>query len=812
MSSSWFFKTRQMSEAGKEFLLTQALATHMRSPRDRELVRESMAEEKPLEDIFSFFGAFYLYHYQGVRLLDITDQGEMTIEEQQALSVKEREMLELEIRQLLGNKQREELDVSKLVSEFFVSAIDDFSDSLQEHSKVVEPLINLLEKFLQKIPGEYSLNAVIDFLLEVTGWGEKWREEIYMKASGLKESSLSLRDELLRNHEEEVIESTLVKRAQDMLSINLQSIDENNWKDMLATQTKHTVAEAIIENRLNTRISLNGFRSGHKIRISLLEAFEAEIEMPTNLDSFEAQMAELASNLLVDSFAENPDEIFDALSVLTEMRTDEISEELASGGIRTGHNLMEGLSIKAPDEEEDSELNLSREELEEISRSLRRLEKIEETLEKPVKGMLRARGLRSSEIDKVSVETLTKNPSELIAIESQVIAELKKKLRLPTPEEISQLLELRAEYEDKNLDQIGSTAARMGQKLQYGETVEKLKYDLVWHSVISVLKNLARVIEIYIRSKHDLVRIKAILKSIYEESELELQFLREEILMDLASDRLLETKRVHPDLDASIIRSWYHARLQGIDLNTAISEVEKSPSPVFKDIIEKPLKTADLKIDNYAIAFDLMQRFLTKQRQEKVEREALMIEAKKREERLLESKKDDLDVMNYVSTKAYTAFRAIGRVGKRGLEWNSNDDTKLANLLSFYIRRNRGRTICSSCGEEVSEEYCPQHGSANIRNSNDIDNLSNFVRQAVSDIKEGLIGPKSESMTWDEARSLVKREISKLKQRGKITGKTDVNNLLPGEINYIVGPAIAEIIGQYFNDSLKYAARSADIA
>ena len=808
MSSSWLLKTRQMSEAGKEFLLTQALATHMRSPRDRELVRENMAEEKPLEDIFSFFGAFYLYHYQGVRLLDITNQGEMTIEEQQALNVKEREMLELEVRQLLGNKQREELDVSKLVSEFFVSAIDKYSDNLEEQSKIVE----LLEKFLQKIPREYSQNAVIDFILEATGWGDTWREEIYMKASGLKESSLSLRDELLRDHDEEVIESTLIKRAQELLSIDLQSMDESSWQDMLSAESKQNVAKAIIENRFKTGVSLDGFCAAHGIRISLLEEFEAEIEMPTNLDSFENRMAELASDLLVDAFKENPDEIFNALSVLTEMSDSDISQELASRGVRTGKALIQGFSIETPEEKDDSELTLSREEMEEVSRSLRRLEKIEQTLEKQVKGMLRARGFSSSEIDKVSVQTLTKNPRELLAIESQVVGELKKKLRLPSPEEISQLLELRAEYADKNLDQIGSTAVRMGQTLQYGETVEKLKHDLVWHLVISVLKNLARVIEIYIRSKHDLVRIKAILKSIYEESELELQFLREEILMDLASDRLLETKRIHPDLDASTIRSWYHARLQGIDLNTAGSEVEKSPSPVFKGIIEKQLQTADLKIDNYAIAFDLMQRFLTKQRQEKLEREAMMIETKKREAKLLESKKDELDVMSYVSTKAYTAFRAIGRVGKRGLEWNSNDDTKLANLLSFYIRRNRGHTICTVCGQEVSEGYCPQHGSANIRDSNDIDNLSNFVRQAVSDIKEGLIGPKSESMPWDEARSLVKREISKLKQKGKLTGKTDVNNLLPGEINYIVGPAIAKIIGRYFNDSLKYAARGADIA
>ncbi|MFW9837945.1 MAG: hypothetical protein ACFFE7_10520, partial [Candidatus Thorarchaeota archaeon] len=66
MASSWVLKTRQMSEAGKEILLREALASHMRSTRDRQMFHELLQEKQPLQDVFSFFAAFYLHSYQGV--------------------------------------------------------------------------------------------------------------------------------------------------------------------------------------------------------------------------------------------------------------------------------------------------------------------------------------------------------------------------------------------------------------------------------------------------------------------------------------------------------------------------------------------------------------------------------------------------------------------------------------------------------------------------------------------------------------------------------------------------------------------------
>ena len=63
-----------MSEAGKEILLREALVSHMRSTRDRQLFQELLMENRPLKDVFSFFAAFYLHSYQGVRLLTPSEE------------------------------------------------------------------------------------------------------------------------------------------------------------------------------------------------------------------------------------------------------------------------------------------------------------------------------------------------------------------------------------------------------------------------------------------------------------------------------------------------------------------------------------------------------------------------------------------------------------------------------------------------------------------------------------------------------------------------------------------------------------------
>jgi hypothetical protein len=101
-----------------------------------------------------------------------------------------------------------------------------------------------------------------------------------------------------------------------------------------------------------------------------------------------------------------------------------------------------------------------------------------------------------------------------------------------------------------------------------------------------------------------------------------------------------------------------------------------------------------------------------------------------------------------------------------------------------------------------------------MKEATDMDNLAVFIMRGIYEIKDGLVGTGkgAEPMPWDKAKSAVDREIGILKRKGKLTSKTNLKELLPGEINYVIGPAMCAIVGEYFNDSLVYAARRADIA
>ncbi len=816
MSSSWVLKTRQGSEAGKEILLREALVTHMRSTRDRQLFAELLSETQPLEDVFSFFASFYLHSYQGIRLLSATDAPELTTEGKDELGQEERRQLELEIRQIYGNKQREEIDTSRLTSELIIKLCNELGNKNPSSPDLKNQIIVLVNEYLKKIPSEYSPNHDVDLILEITGWGEKWRDELYTKASGLKESALSLREELLREHPSEVPETSILKMGLTQIFGKYEYSRGRLADIQIPTDRWDDITTAISERFCRTPIELEGILNAHKIRLELLELIEEDYETPTTIDDFEQRLGKRVTGEITSILASNPSILLNTLSHLCYIDEDDIKSQLRRKGIDDPTVIISGLQSYTDDTAvTPSGPQVSKDEMEMLERSLKTLEKIENTLERPVKGLLRSKGLRASELDKITLELLVKDRKTLVGIEIEVLSELEKKVRVPPPEEIKRLLEIRDQVETGALSSLGISSARdFSQQRVAEETIASLRMDIIWHFTTGILTNLTRVVESYIRSKQDLLRIKALLKSIYEDTDITLQFLREEILVDLASMRIYEMKTVHPELDANTICTWMHARFSSKDMMAARKDLENTPSPVFDGIVDIPLNLENLEFDNYGIAYDVMQRFLKRERLEKLAKEEYAFQAKQKEQKLIDSRREGIDVLMFLQNKSTTVFRAISRVGIKGLEWTPSDTTKCANLLAYYIRTNRGRPVCSACGVVPKDSKCEQHGKNFIKDANDMDNLAIFIMRGIFEIKDGLIGAGrgTEPMPWDKAKSVVEREIGVLKRKGKLTSKTNLKELLPGEINYIVGPAMCAIIGQYFNESLVYAARRADIA
>ncbi|MFX0045327.1 MAG: hypothetical protein ACFE8Z_05725, partial [Candidatus Hermodarchaeota archaeon] len=672
----------------------------------------------------------------------------------------------------------------------------------------------LIREYLAIIPKDSSANHDVDFLNRISAFDSSLRQELYSKASGLKESALSLRDEVLREHDSEVIEISVLKEGLERIWGAPQYASAHLSETMVFPVTMTQIASDVANQFCKGSNELAIIKKSYEIRLNILGALKSILDRPTTLDELESIIVSAASQNVASAIRAMPESAFEVISQLVQIPVEDIESAFRRKRLTDAEDIVKGLlTTKEPAEEAAPESEIDEVEMEYLERSIKAIDRLEKTLEKPVKGMLRSKGLRASELDKFTIQTLTKDRDTLLGFELQVLEALEQRMRVPSPEDVKRLLEAREKVNQGALSSIGVTSSSaMIEHRLHEETIASVKLDLAWHFMSSVMTNLARVVETYVRSRQDLLRIKALLKSIYEGTETDLQALREEILIDLASERIYELKTVYPDLGASDICSWMHARLSDQDMTAAKKELDATPSPVFEGVIDTPLVMDALEFDNYAIAYDIMHRFLRTERRKKMAKEELAVEAKIEEQRIAESKRSSLDVLSWLHTKSQTVFRSIDRVGPKGLEWTMNDDTKCANLLAYYVKTNRGRKVCSICAEAPSDGKCPTHGRSEMVPGNDMENLAVFVMSAITDIKRGLIGQTAEPMRFKEARSIVDREISKLKRIGKLTPKTMLKKLMPGEINYIVGPAIAKVVGEYFNESLKYAARRADFA
>ncbi|MFW9817453.1 MAG: hypothetical protein ACFFEW_16135 [Candidatus Thorarchaeota archaeon] len=815
MASSWVLKTRQMSEAGKEILLREALASHMRSTRDRQLFHELLTEIQPLRNVFSFFAAFYLHSYQGIRLLSPSEEPGAGSDMTDELDDEERRQLELEVRQLLGDKQREEIEVAKITSGLTIRLIDALAGSNPSASDTPEKALSLIKDGLGQISSEYNANHDIDLILEITGWAEEWRKDLYVKASGLKESALSLREELLRDHPAEVPETTVLRMGIEKIFGRVEYA-KGRLLDAIVPVNWTSIVEDTVKRFSRRADDLRGLRGAHEIRIALLEDLESNYDTPTTLGEYENRLGGVVSGRIAEILETDSETVLESLANLLYVDSDEIRAQLRRRGISDPNVIGPGLkTLTAAPTADPSQPSVSKEEMETLERSLKTLEKMERLLDGPVKGFLKSKGYWSAELEKTTIDLLTKERDKLVGIEVEILKELKNKMRVPPPEEVVRLIGVREQVKSGALSGLGISSARdFTQQRTEEETVAALRLDIIWHFTIGLLTNLTRVVEAYIRSKQDLLRIKALLKSIYEDTESGLQNLREEILIDLQSMRIYEMKVNFPELDAQTICTWMHARLSNKDMMAAGKDLETSTSPVFEGIIDKPLDMSSLEFDNYAIAYDIMHRFLKQERLEKLAKEEFAFETKEKEKRRIEAKKEGIDVLMYLHNKALTVFRAISRVGTKGLEWSQNDTSKCANLLAYYIKNNRGRAICTACGTVLKGDSCSQHGNNFKKEATDIDNLSIFFMRSIYEIKEGLIGTGRgvEPMPWDKAKSTVDRELAALKRVGKLTSKTNLKELMPGDLNYVIGPALCAVVGKYFNESLVYAARRADIA
>ena len=109
---------------------------------------------------------------------------------------------------------------------------------------------------------------------DITGNGVKWRNDIYVKASGLKESSLSLRDELLRPHGEEVAEITVLKNGIEDTVGSIRLLDTRTLTEEFPGARWEHLANSVITRLLDTELNIKAIRIAYQMKVATLDTLE----------------------------------------------------------------------------------------------------------------------------------------------------------------------------------------------------------------------------------------------------------------------------------------------------------------------------------------------------------------------------------------------------------------------------------------------------------------------------------------------------------------------------------------------------------
>ncbi len=803
MSMVNVIRTRQMREAGKELILIEALPIHIRSSRDRRNLVQFVGSEKfTLNDALLDFAAMYLYHFQGVRLFDISE-AQLNAEEQQKKIEEEKELLRSEIRYLVNNYHIDEIKLAIDEIKILLDIIRVLKSTHAQNEQMAK-IEEILENYLTENANKYPGFLIVDLIGYITGWAKKYRSQLYQKASSLKETSLSLKQEMLRRHEEDVIEIYTFIEVFNRLKFEESMLqDPLTWDKF--TNVKDDILKSIVEHLERSQYSLDVLEGMYSIKLGIISKVAEYIDKEINFDNIDSLFSRVSRENLLHVFETLHDKTIDAIAALFDISKSEVMMDLRRSGISTASQLFETLKSSGSAQGEVSiELDFV-DDLDVLQRDLRHLAKIRQSLEKKVKPRLLARGLRGDALMQIHIDFLLKPREKLFGIENQVLSELSKIVTIPPPDKLKDMLEIEKKVTE-SLNKLGfSSISELQSAMTSSKVGNKIVLDISYMAISDFLRHLSRVIEVYLKARKDLERVKSVIKWIFEDTISELQPAREEVLTDALNNTTYEFKVVLPYLSALDIASFIWARFSSQSIKSAKEDLMTTPSPVFSGVIDLPLAIDKLDYHNYAIGYDISHRYILQEFKRKTIREDLWLARAEEEKRRLEEKRKRVDILSWIDSRAISVFRA-GRRGVAGLEWTQRDTQKASNLLAYFLINRRGIKMCKECGKTITGDYCPIHGPASVVVANDYENLVYFMSRALTSIRTHL-SQKEQSVSMSEARTIVDRELSRLRQSGRLSSKTNIEELLPGEIEQIVGPAMASLIGKYFNESLNYIRR-----
>ena len=781
-------KTTAVESTFRFFQTVDLIISHFKREADKNKIFELISQKTNFNDLLIATATIHIYHSLGIRVQKLLDMDKFTFDSTKNLEIAEKKILIEEVNSILKNSLNLEVNllnkIIDLENKFISFLIEVRNEKTQEIQKeqMIKDIEVQIEQELQEIIRNYPPFYFYDLIGDLIGLSNEIKKEILEETAAFKDISVELEKKLeLEEKEDKFIELATLDRLinKTQTDFEFKSYKELQIEAMPVRMIKRKVLDFNLDRFPISIPGLNTFIEANNLKKDLIKKIEDGLKEKIDYDQFELKILNFLKFVIIKKLKKNPNDFIYFLQCINECGFDDIIYTLQKYGV---YNILHFFNVD------------------------------EDLAEKVKRNMVRYN------IKKLDIVSLNDNKKNLIFVAKKALSQLNFQDLRDIVDESSAtsefgLLNLINQDIDKypNLSRIleektGTTINNLRQYirkkqaidkvfldelklknysqllfiLEFDEIINELAKDIFFYILSKILRQLSRIIELYLKVSNDRSLYLLALKKIdgTTDSEDWIKIKLEELIIKRLNRRQEELVTVfNANNQPFLVNGFILARLMEISLKEASSELKNKPSPIYEDIAQLKLKSDLISPISYCIGYDIIKRFekFEEIRKSEVER---IIESKEKEKEEKAKKlreEQELSTLNWIERRITSSLMRINSPGinPNQLYWQEKD-TKIATDNIKLHSELRGDPV-----ELISQFF-------------------NFAMEKIRNFTSDIKLPDNEKI-MEIVNNIIEKTL--MKRLGKIPTAEQKRNLIDGE-RYEIGNQIAIKIGRLLDKAL----------
>ncbi|NHI91805.1 MAG: hypothetical protein EAX96_04830 [Candidatus Lokiarchaeota archaeon] len=782
------------AEGARRFITTELLTSRLKRESDREKIKELLNNRGKIQDYLIAAGVIHLYHYVGLKTQDLAKISEsmLTLDAEKLYEKTQKDHLLTELTDIVQNFIFNELEIYEKQLNLDLEILNNTIERNESKDPLKDQIYEdnnkkLIHKTLISLFRKYSEQFFYDFIGRIYDLADTKRNDILVKASDLKATSLEIEQELKKEYEDdekfiELITFNYLKEQINKMWELKGHIRQLETQKVTLNRIESDILKKLIENLPFSKMGLQAKKAAIELKLDIVNYVKDVYNEQKTIDEIENEINEKIKASLIKQALEGPQLFLNFLSEYLSMTFDEVVDFLKNFQVNSVPAFCQALSVPVePIKNKLFELHIGDRELSQLSET-GALMKVKTYFQN-----YKARG-ESEFITGLTIYQLYENQSVNIDyIKGKIEEEIK-----VSSARIKELLEIEKQLNSEILipyELEGVNQLRLILNLQ--SILTEIEKELFYSNFKNFLLFYSRIVELYQKIKKDkeifLMAFKRIsdLKSTEKWIEVKL----EDLIIEKIMKRQSEIQELSLKYDPLYINCLIYARLANESFDKSKKDLTTTKSPIYTGILPIPIKYENLPPISYATAYDILKRMERDYFERKKIKEVKIKERKKEEEKEKKEIIQDVDTYSWIEKRInMSLMRMGGGIDPTSLYWNEKDSEKLSKFILLHTQVKKDKKICSIDGNYVLDT-CKEHPNAIILTAGVIENVASFYKFSTQKLKD------IEYSRLLEITEEIALEIL------KVRGKSDVSALVEGEIQEL-GRRIGEKIGKLLNNSL----------